>query len=100
MSAFSPVRYPYTYSADFMRNITEHLTLSRGEAARILSVLSEVVGFDREAAAYALADAYLTEWHPECLAQAIEARRAETAKQGSVEDESAVPQGCAQGEAP
>lgn len=59
-----PGRYPYTYSADFMRGITETLVLSRGDAAHMLSVLSDIIGFDREQAACKLADAYLARWNP------------------------------------
>jgi hypothetical protein len=93
-----PGRYPYTYSADFVRGITETLVLSRADAAHLLTVLSEVIGFDREAAARALADAYLRKWHPKAFASGIEAATAGATGTGSTEGESAVPKADARGD--
>lgn len=62
-------RYPYTYSADYMRSVAMDpfagpfapCSLSRGSAARLLTVMAEVIGFDRDLAARKLADAYCAE---------------------------------------
>lgn len=96
-SAFIPGRYPYTYSADFIRQMMGGTKLSRSEAANLLTSFASVLRFDRTLAACDFADAYLMKWHPETVAQAMEARRAATGT-GAVH-ESAVPEECAQGDA-
>lgn len=50
---------------------------------------------DRHSPRYFRCDGTEVLWRPDWAAQAIEARRAETAQQAPSQDESAVPKGCA-----
>ncbi len=56
-------RHPYTYSADLIRLTAgynkEGTKLSRSDAARIKSLIAEILGLDEELLASKLADYYL-----------------------------------------
>lgn len=59
MTAFNEGRYPYTYSADLMREWSETNELSRAGAASLRNRLAELLGETQEAFAERLADQYL-----------------------------------------
>ena len=62
MTEFSPSRYPYTYAADYLRQISTHGDLSRADASRIRKTIAAACGIDDATVASALADLYLEKW--------------------------------------
>ncbi|WP_341719892.1 hypothetical protein QQG74_09400 [Micromonospora sp. FIMYZ51] len=74
---FSPTRYPYTYSADFIRQnphvVPAHIRdqvpvedpnlFSRSEAARMKTLWAAAEGRDVRELAEVLADAYMQVWN-------------------------------------
>jgi hypothetical protein len=54
-------RYPYTYSADYVRMLTSTLMLSRGDASLIVGRIAEIIGMDDKELKSKIADRYIEE---------------------------------------
>lgn len=57
----TPTRYPYTYSADWLRS--KGNIKSRAEAASLATHMAGALGMDRGKMCEAFADAYIKEFH-------------------------------------
>jgi hypothetical protein len=56
-------RYPYTYSADYIRNLVRgrNEKLSRSDAAYIVKHIAEIIGMDETELKTKIADRYIKE---------------------------------------
>lgn len=54
-------RYPYTYSADYIRELTDTLVLSRSDAAYIVGRIASIIGMDDRELKSKIADQYIKE---------------------------------------
>jgi hypothetical protein len=55
------LRYPYTYSADYIRRIADNPNLSRSDAAYIVKHIAEIIGMDEIELKTKIADRYIKE---------------------------------------
>ena len=54
-------RYPYTYSADYIRGLAGYEKLSRSDAAYIVKHIAEIIGMDEIELKTKIADRYIKE---------------------------------------
>jgi hypothetical protein len=54
-------RYPYTYSADYIRRIADNSNLSRSKASFIVKQIAEIIGMDEIELKTKIADRYIKE---------------------------------------
>jgi len=54
-------RYPYTYSADYIRSLVGYGNMSRGDAAYIVGRIAEILGIDDKELKSKIADRYIQE---------------------------------------
>lgn len=54
-------RYPFTYSADYIRSLVGYENMSRSDAANIVSQIAEIIGMDETELKKKIADRYIKE---------------------------------------
>lgn len=54
-------RYPYTYSADYIRSLVGYENMSRGDASHIVGQIAEIIGIDETELKKKIADRYIEE---------------------------------------
>ena len=52
-------RYPYTYSADYIRSVAGYEKISRSDAALIVSLIATILGMDDKELKKKIADKYI-----------------------------------------
>lgn len=54
-------RYPYTYSADYIRSLVGYENMSRSNASCIVNQIAEIIGLDETELKKKIADRYIQE---------------------------------------
>jgi len=54
-------RYPYTYSADYIRSLVGYENMSRSDAAYIVGQIAKIIGIDDKELKSKIADQYIQE---------------------------------------